>query len=255
MNTDGADDESDFDLGSDAESESCFEDDMEVTSRASVSSSDDVCDNTSDSTSPGSGTTITRDRDAAMNMNASVESQFSEPNKSSAALEGTGSQPMSLVYLGKVVQASIDQDWALIDLTYQKLALLLGGAVSGKRRAQDDVPGPTSVFVHNHDESRYVPGELQSSTTLLRLPGISMFREFFQVDLDSAVKWGGCGALVLDAATYNPYGHVVATSANRRIAFVSPTRDIFTGEAAGFIVPLDYNLNLSLDHDILLHGM
>jgi hypothetical protein len=83
------------------------------------------------------------------------------------------------------------------------------------------------VILYNAGRPEGISGLLSANTTFMRLPGSVKFEALHHVDLDTAIDWGDCGALVLDAVTKVVYGHVVASSENRMIAFIVPLPTIF----------------------------
>lgn len=56
----------------------------------------------------------------------------------------------------------------------------------------------------------------------MRLPGGSKFQEVYEVVLEEPLRWGDCGVGVFDASTGDIYGHVVATSAAKDVAYIMP---------------------------------
>lgn len=224
-------DDSDFDIGSDTDGDGSGEDDMDVTSRASISSFEDNPAMDSDSASPESGSSIWMSSVDAMDIDAPEEDHRPPAMaKAGTDLNRIGSQPTSLMPLGKVFQVSTDHDWALIAIADETLASRLEGDVTKKYTADSHESigvDEANVVVYNQDDDHCMHGTLRGYTTLLRLPQSSAFQEFFQVDLTSTLAWGACGSLVLNATTNSIYGHIVASSATRHVAFVAPARDIF----------------------------
>ncbi|KAF2025688.1 hypothetical protein EK21DRAFT_93008 [Setomelanomma holmii] len=232
-------DDSEVDLGSDIYGGG-DEDDVEITSRASMSSSEDAPDVASDTISPASGSSIWTNPADIMDLDARRAEPYSPTNAiTEPGLMTINTQPSDLQVLGTLIHVSIEQDYAIIEIATENLAFIMQFIPS--QLAIDNVAveaKDANVVIYNIDESERIDGKLLAETIILRLPGGSTFREFYQVELSANIAWGDCGALILDATTLELYGHIVASSATRHVAFVSPACNIFSDDKLRWICPL-----------------
>lgn len=146
----------------------------------------------------------------------------------------TGPTPSveSLEFLGSLIQSSIDQDWALIEIKHPGVFDVIYGT---KSMARDicahhfSSDGTTDIVANTSHGSIY--GRITEGSSHIRLPGSITYQEVYLIRLDSPLEWGDCGVVVADASTEKMYGHVVASSNTGKIAYVMAAHLVF--EAAG----------------------
>lgn len=231
--------DSDYDFGSGTEDENSDEEYMDVTSRASISSPDEILDDRSDSSSPTSGSpTLTygttpiqfkrspkRSSSAAESIHTHLPSK-QELNDSSALRSAPSIE--SLEFFGTLTQSSVDQDWALIEITNKNVSSSIKKDASiprGKYSCVAQSARAAQIVAYTSHISIY--GQLLENTTYMRLPGSVTFQEVYIVELDDSLDWGDCGAGVFDAVTAELYGHIVASSETRNIAYVMAAHRVF----------------------------
>jgi hypothetical protein len=138
--------------------------------------------------------------------------------------------PESLNYLGSMKQHSVELNWAVIDIGQSEVASTVYD-LKTMVQDKDNYPYMTSVMkdvdVIAHTSRGPINGQLSRETVSMRLPNSTSFEEVHQVVLDSALAWGDCGVGISDAVTEEPYGHVVATSATKEIAYIVPAQKVF----------------------------
>ncbi|KAH4639700.1 hypothetical protein HBH81_094080 [Parastagonospora nodorum] len=135
--------------------------------------------------------------------------------------------------LGVLLKLSADQDWVLIDVRDDFVAIRLETDISiSKNLSVASMTGSVREVKYwttlRADGIQIgFRGTLSESRTYMRLPGSLTFRTVYHVDLEEPINWGDCGGLVCDVETGSLYGHVVASSGDMRRAYIIPSRDVF----------------------------
>jgi hypothetical protein len=142
----------------------------------------------------------------------------------------TGSIPSveDLEVLGCLLQSSIDQDWALIEIEHPEVLAVIHETKSIARNIrahQFSSDGITDVVAHTSHGS--IRGRITEGSSHLRLPGSVTYQEVYLVKLDSPLSWGDCGVGVADASTEEAYGYVVASSNIANIAYIMAAHHVF----------------------------
>jgi hypothetical protein len=155
------------------------------------------------------------------------------------------SQPERIELIGKVCRFSIDQDWALIAVDHQELSLEL---IEDRSIPMDSLP---TQHANNATAMAFIAGRsignrgrLSEASTHILFPGSNIFQEVFHVVLDEAISWGDCGSLVADFTAKELYGHIVASSEDRRYAFVIPTATVLSSLNTTWTATVPNNLKL-----------
>jgi hypothetical protein len=128
--------------------------------------------------------------------------------------------------IGTLLQSSLDHDWASIVITNKFVlsALQEDRSVSTDSHEAQTVEVARGIVYTTRSKGTF--GILSENTTYMRLPGSNTFQKMYYIILEAALSLGDCGAVVLDVGTQEWYGHIVASSENRRIAFVMPASGI-----------------------------
>lgn len=98
-----------------------------------------------------------------------------------------------------------------------------------------DPTGVTQVKVRTFHGT--IIGELQSSTVSIKLPRGKSFVEVYTIDINGFLEPGDCGAAVVDAESNSPYGYIVTGSESSSAAFVMPVCSIIKDLWKRIVVP------------------
>ena len=163
--------------------------------------------------------------------------------------------PESLRHLGIVKQHSVELDWAVIEISQSDVAFTVHDLKTMEESENNHaflahITKGAGVVAHTFQGP--VNGRLTHDTVSMRLPNSTSFQEVHQVVLDSALEWGDCGVGILDAVTKEPYGHVVATSTTKEIAYIVPARRVF--ETSGTQWELNMSISVACPNTISLQG-
>jgi hypothetical protein len=170
--------------------------------------------------------------------------------------------PLCLELLGTLIETSVDQDWAVIDITNQsvELALKQDHSIPRHSHVADKAAYSQCIVYSTASSLACMHGILLESTIYMRLPGSSTFREVYHVTLNGRINWGDCGAVVLDASISAPYGHVVASSNDRDVAFIMPATQILEASRtiwrpSTILSPAKHNRSMSLQQTRASSGL
>jgi hypothetical protein len=223
----------DYDFGDGTESEEEDKEQTEMTSRGSVSSRGrDSSEDLSIRTSKGPGLPDQTNLPNSVNPETEASRDSFSPTLSTQS-DSAGKSSMrastvvdNLRRLGTVVTSSIEDDWALIEITDPGAS----DNISLQRLAGEHLniffDPYRSIVVFDIDRSP-IYGSLSQNKGYIRLPGSSTFQEFLILQLDGEIDWGDCGALVFNCVTLRPCGHIVASSSTKHIAVVVPAHRVF----------------------------
>jgi hypothetical protein len=232
------DDEFDLGSGTEDEDESAC---LNATSRASVSSVGESPSNWPDSITSKPASSTQSQTTGSVVSSPSVDETFSSI-PTVLAESSTGRPPNrfasnrflplreSLQYLGNMTRHSVELDWAVVEISHAGVASTVYDLKTSAQREGNDeklAPNIESEDVVAHTSRGPIPGKLSRDMVSMRLPSSNGFHRVHQVVLDSALEWGDCGVRVSDAATAEPYGHVVVTSATKEIAYIAPAQEVF----------------------------
>ncbi|KAF1842935.1 uncharacterized protein K460DRAFT_432368 [Cucurbitaria berberidis CBS 394.84] len=185
-----ADSDSEYDFGSGTELED-YDDCIDATSRGSISSPEESSEDQLDLAASGSGSS------ALMNETALTQ----------RVLHDRVSSPTGIIRVNPRLKTE-HSDKALVVVTPPIESL-----------------EPTSIITHTSHGT--ISGLLSNNATHMRLPGSNTFQKVYQIALDAPLIWGDCGSVVIDLATSEPYGYIVASSMTKRIAYIMVASEAF----------------------------
>lgn len=239
-----SDDKWEIDNDSDSQSDSDMENDsydkgfVELTSRASKSSSDDD-DGSSDKPSPRSS--------HCSDSRSQVNDQFSSldqatscqvitiraPEDITPAIDDDGFEPKTNVLLsstatrGQLMVLSADLDYALIrfkgtdfngDKDYINLLRpthVVSTAFTNNKIIKSTISGGS------------IAGTLNGTPSYTRLPNSMTFQKVYTVRLNGALVKGDCGSWIIDAVHGGLYGHIIAGSESTATAYIMSAHEVF----------------------------
>jgi hypothetical protein len=240
------DDDSEYDFGSGTE----YDDDDELvdaTSRASISSLDESSGDevASMSTLSGSSTCVedipvfpTVPSGSRMVPPVAFTNPVTEPEVSDSSV--TLPDTKTLKYLGYVSRHSTDMDWALIVVDNSDVAKILHQYERPPHATYDHSTRhdyESAIQISAHTSRGLVSGHLSDSATYMRLPNSTTFQEVHEVALEVPLDWGDCGSGIFDAITAEPYGHVVASSKTRSIAYIMAASQVSMDSKTQWVLP------------------
>jgi hypothetical protein len=203
-----SDDDSEFEYASDAGSG--FGDDDQTTDIPSTR--DDGSSASSEMLYIGDDTISKRQGSGKAAL--SKESEVFE--QSNATSQSDRFQPLGYLY-----HPDVNEDWALISIDSETvLSELMNDHTAPTESYVGEIAKGTRGMVCIADQQ--TQGTFSESTPCIRLPGSSVFRDVYAIELNDAINWGDCGALCMDLGSRRSYGHIVASSENMRIVFVVP---------------------------------
>jgi hypothetical protein len=230
VTTDG---DSDYNLGSGTESEGEDEEQTEITSRGSTSSRGrDSSDELSTQTSRVSGSSSQPHlADVVAPHAEALGSRLnSMPNTLSSTAGNSDEMDSILVYdlqrLGTVVTSSVNEDWALIDITDANIASTISVQTDSRTSVESSCRMDGLRVVLNVLRGLNIYGTVSKTTSYMRLPGASDFQELYVLQLEQKIDWGDCGAMVMGRSHRKLCGHIVASSRMGRVAFVIPAKRV-----------------------------
>lgn len=233
------DGDSDYDLGSDTDIDDEDHEQMEIMSRASASSHGIVSDYSPLSTFSDTGSSeILSYMDATdIDHEGAKPAPSTPPPPTTTAndrfdVENSGlaeNVPNRLSILGIMLESSNDQDWALITITNNLILQTLKWELECREHYPAAIHTTTGKIVLRtaHRQSG-ITGYMSPDITYMRLPRSLSFQALYEVILDSALDQGDCGALAFSEQSRTLYGHIVASSENRLIAFIMPAYSFWT---------------------------
>jgi hypothetical protein len=228
-----SDGDSDYDVGSDTESGGEDEEQMEITSRGSTSSRErDSSDELSIQTSRVSGSSSQPHHAdvVAPHAEASGSPLNSMPNTLSSTAENSYEMGSILVSglqrLGAVVTSSVNEDWALIDITDAYIASTISIQTDSRTSMESSCPTDGLHVVLNVPRALNIYGTVSKTTSYIRFPGASEIQELYVLRLEQDIDWGDCGAMVMGRFHQKLCGHIVASSRMGRVAFVVPAKRV-----------------------------
>jgi hypothetical protein len=253
------DSDSEYDFGSGTTSECDEEDYMESTHRATSTSQEENLYIRSDPRLSERAPLIATDTALSIRSNSSAEQSaynvetthtYSPTKHGFSNKSSTGFTPSveDLEVLGCLLQSSIDQDWALIEIEHPEVLAAIHGTKSMARdiRAhQFSNDGITAIVAYTSHGS--IHGWITEGSSYMRLPGSITYQEVYLVKLESPLDWGDCGVGVADASTEKMHGYVVASSNTAEIAYVMAAHHVFEAvrtqrNPSGSIAELTYQV-------------
>ncbi|KAE9365861.1 hypothetical protein N431DRAFT_418721 [Stipitochalara longipes BDJ] len=129
-------------------------------------------------------------------------------------------------------EADLGLDWALIELlepnVYEDRRLLaLPHSWTGKARQVLSKPSVGKHVLAATGYSGVIGGFLLPGSTKMRLTPRGKFQEVWAVQLDKAIDKGDSGTSVVDAASGDLYGHIVAGTPGGQVAYIMPASRVF----------------------------
>jgi hypothetical protein len=146
----------------------------------------------------------------------------------------------TLKYLGYVSRHSTDMDWALIVVDNSDVAKILHQYERPPHATYDHSTRhdyESAIQISAHTSRGLVSGHLSDSATYMRLPNSTTFQEVHEVALEVPLDWGDCGSGIFDAITAEPYGHVVASSKTRSIAYIMAASQVSMDSKTQWVLP------------------
>jgi hypothetical protein len=203
---------------------------MEITSRASGSSTEESSDEQSNAVSLKSrSSTVTAAESNSSAMDVDMPDspiQLSDANLSIDSLE----------YLGHLTRFSTELDWALIEIRNQPVFSTISELKTSEQHSDPNrFISDTQVMVHTCHG--LISGLLSDCAAYMRLPNSASFEEVYEVALSQPLHWGDCGAVVLNAKTTIPYGHIVSSSGAKTIAYVIAATQVFRDSKTDWRMP------------------
>ena len=240
----------DFEIDSDSETEYNDELEASITSIGSQSpdtwsdnddSSDDEDYSTScDIFSHGSSSTPTFDAPELTNTTAAslpleeVNDKFPPFAKAQVNYpprELTTPPLDSLAPLGVLVDWSVDQDWALVEVVENgdaNISSILSTNLPDLSTAQIALLPQDDAKVVTHTASGgQMTGTIAGTPSYTRVPHGTSFQEVFSINLDGPLADGDCGSAVFNVATGELFGHIVAGCRTTGFAYVMAAHHVF----------------------------
>jgi peptide-N4-(N-acetyl-beta-glucosaminyl)asparagine amidase len=129
------------------------------------------------------------------------------------------------VPLGKLWRSSVENDWALIELTpaatstYMLMLVDNPEAIVSISNNVSKCPTVATDIVTWTPMGGMMRGTLSGSTWVM-FPGSALFREVYQVQVMGDLRHGDCGSVVIDTRSGDLYGYIVAGSPISSVAYV-----------------------------------
>lgn len=141
----------------------------------------------------------------------------------------------SLRTLGRLVDESLDNDWALIEITNAQAIESMNALIAYEEtlvHAYDKIAWysteNTKIFTCTASGGR-LSGVLSGTTSYSRLPNGSAFRKVYLARMDGPLANGDCGSAIMDVHTKKTYGHLIAGCRTSGTAYVLAAHQI-TGD-------------------------
>ncbi|KAH3954923.1 hypothetical protein HBI81_077290 [Parastagonospora nodorum] len=133
----------------------------------------------------------------------------------------------SLCTLGRLVDESVDEDWALIEITNAQAIESMNALIvhEGTRVHAYDTTAScpttedTMIFTYTASGGK-LSGVLSGATSYSRVPNGSAFREIYHARMDGPLANGDCGSAIMDVHTKETYGHLIAGCRTSGTAYV-----------------------------------
>jgi len=141
----------------------------------------------------------------------------------------------SLCTLGRLIDESVDNDWAMIEITNVQAIESMNASIEDKGmrvHAYDKIAScpteDTKIFTYTASGGK-LSGILSGATSYSRVPNSSAFREIYLARMDGPLANGDCGSAIMDAHTNETYGHLIAGCRTSGTAYVLAAHQI-TGD-------------------------
>jgi hypothetical protein len=239
--------DSDYDLGSESDGEHDEIDNrVDITSRGSISSPDEMSVDMPDSASSSS------DSPKQTIESSTVSTTLLDRLEPSVGQEMPAHWPMSedidillsgtenLGVLGTIARLSMNMDWVLIEIHNETVSAFIQqekSNVSNYRISTDQHDVQDTPRIVAHTSHGLIGGDLLDNATYIRLASSSTFEKVYQIALDSPLRDGDCGSFVVSAMTAKPHGHIVASSSAKDIAYIVPAPPVFEASGTQWIIP------------------
>ncbi|KAF2472350.1 uncharacterized protein BDR25DRAFT_392808 [Lindgomyces ingoldianus] len=242
--------DSDYEIIDDTESEDDDEEDVDITSRGSISSkaedsgSDKRSERSRLSPTPASQTTQSASPQLFSKSEQSLDpaiilssSQASQQTPSLKPAHSPVPSISNLKMLGKVVKSSVDQDWVIIRILDKNVHDFLTTSPKPDLPDLDLIctsiaPSSKATSVLAYTPHGRIRGTLSESPLYMRLPYGRSFQEIYKVNLDlypnESLQSGDCGTNIIDSTTGTFYGYIVAASENTGIAYIMAAHDVYS---------------------------
>ncbi|KAF2190102.1 hypothetical protein K469DRAFT_561239, partial [Zopfia rhizophila CBS 207.26] len=126
------------------------------------------------------------------------------------------------------------KDWALVEITNDSVL----ASITTSDGSADDVartclkkiakgPKGDAGILTRTASGGEMTGILSGTPSYTRLPYCTLFQEVYTVRLDGPLANGDCGSAIVDAATGELYGHIVAGCQRTGIAYIMAAHQVF----------------------------
>ncbi|KAH7308859.1 hypothetical protein BKA65DRAFT_175148 [Rhexocercosporidium sp. MPI-PUGE-AT-0058] len=232
-----------FEIDSDSETE--YDDELEASSTSIGSQSTDAWSDNDhflegEDHSPGSSSITTFDAPELTNTTAAPPPleevngkllPFAKAQVNYSPLELTTPPLESLAPLGVLVDWSVDQDWALVEVVENgdsNVSSILSTNLPDLSTAQIALlPQDDAKVVTYTASGGQMTGTIAGTPSYTRVPHGTSFQEVFSINLDWPLADGDCGSAVFDAATGELFGHIVAGCRTTGFAYVMAAHLVF----------------------------
>ncbi|KAH4818761.1 hypothetical protein HBH61_036980 [Parastagonospora nodorum] len=228
--------EEDLVLDSDSESDTDYSDEIHIGITSAASQSLETfsfadSDGSECSHSPSTVSNLSTPRTSAGNSSQECELNMSVLTRTLEEVTPSGSlvpaprnfavrQPLqpseaSLKSLGRVIDISEANDWALIEITTveveDRLRSSLNKDAPSLAYERIAVRPPDAARVYTCTASgQKLFGYISDTCSSTRLPNGKSFRDIYVARLEDGLSNGDCGAVFFDARTHETYGHLIA---------------------------------------------
>lgn len=224
--------DSEYDFGSGTEDVYDDAEDVEATSRASLSPFEEISEDRSEVNILDLSSSSNTDEEAIMQKDLSdilprdtVETTI----YASTQLRDSNIPPNeNLEPLGVLIQPWTDQDYALIEITKEAVLPTIRTQMMASRRRKICGDSHESRKVSACTSHGLINGSISEGSAYMRVPESKNFETVYQVNLDSPLSWGDCGTGVFEFETENLIGHIVASSRTGRVAYIMAARSIMS---------------------------
>jgi hypothetical protein len=223
------DHDSDFDLGSGSEDEEDC-DCINITSNASLSSSEDTQEGTdSMSSDPDSSIELIDSSTRVRNLDLDICAPALHVTAKSLKepLENMSIQDDDLEYLGSLTRYSSELDWAVIEIHNAKIDMTLQETLQrnvSRVHERMSVDSTSCLIKTSHGT---ISGRVSDVPICMRLPHSTTFEKVCQLTLDQPLDWGDCGAALFLKVALEPHGFIIATSSDKTVAYATIVAQVF----------------------------
>ncbi|CAI6339878.1 unnamed protein product [Periconia digitata] len=232
-NTPSRDSQDNFEFPFDSDSESESADDAEVEALSHYSGTSPEATESASSPFTSSQTSETRSQSPGhvyATLSDTAE-QLMSSSQSSRDVEAPMNQGMhsvepariaELELLGEVSATFMPLDCVVVSVGNTAVISFLEGTKNMRKNSDNAimVSKARRTTVIAWTSRGPIHGSLVDLPLYMRLPSSDLFQLVYKFTYDGDIKMGDCGTLVIDTETRELYGHVIADSQHRRVAFM-----------------------------------